>query len=81
MAPHVARLALAAQLRTKAEPEGLDPNVRSNNVEIAAAQEIGPVTVTCVSNIYKYCFGYKKAIEAVSSSKRTAGRTQLSPST
>ena len=55
--------ARVAQLRKKAEAQGLDPNKWFNNVEIVAAKEIGPETVTYVSNIYKYYIGYKMIAE------------------
>ncbi len=51
--------ARVASLRKKAEAEGLDPNVWFNHVEMIAAREIGPETVTYVSNIYKYYVGYR----------------------
>jgi membrane-bound lytic murein transglycosylase MltF len=38
---------------------GLDPNVWFQNVEMAAAQEIGRETVQYVSNIYKYYIAYR----------------------
>ena len=50
MAAYNAGPAIAEQLRKKAEQEGLDPNVRFNNVEIAATQQIGPETVTYVTS-------------------------------
>jgi membrane-bound lytic murein transglycosylase MltF len=52
-----------AALRKKAAARGLDPNVWFNNVEVLAAEKIGPETVTYVSNIYKYYLGYKMLIE------------------
>jgi hypothetical protein len=48
-----------AQLRKQAAAEGLDANRWFNNVELVAAREIGPETVTYVSNIYKYYVAYK----------------------
>jgi membrane-bound lytic murein transglycosylase MltF len=62
-----------SQLRRKAEQQGLDPNIWFNNVEIIAAHDIGPETVTYVSNIYKYYIGYKMALEALDQRKRTTG--------
>lgn len=59
LAAYNAGPARLAQLRKKAEAEGYNPNVWFNNVEIIAAREIGPETVTYVSNIYKYYVGYK----------------------
>ena len=48
-----------AQLRREAAKRGLDPNRWFNNVELVAADKIGPETVTYVSNIYKYYTAYK----------------------
>src|SRR5215204_4634667 len=48
-----------ARLRKQAAAEGLDPNKWFNNVELVADREIGPETVTYVSNIYKYYVAYK----------------------
>ena len=56
-----------AKLRKTAENEGFDPNVWFGNVELIAAREIGPETVTYVSNIYKYYVAYKMASEVVNS--------------
>jgi membrane-bound lytic murein transglycosylase MltF len=61
-----------ASLRKKAEQEGLDPNVWFNNVEMIAAREIGPETVTYVGNIYKYYIGYKMGQEALATRKKAA---------
>lgn len=55
--------ARVASLRKKAAAEGLNPDVWFNNVELIAAREIGPETVTYVSNIYKYYIAYKMAVE------------------
>jgi hypothetical protein len=38
---------------------GLNPNVWFQNVEYAAAKEVGAETVGYVSNIYKYYLGWK----------------------
>ena len=46
-------------LRKKTAKMGLDPNVWFQNVEMAAAQEIGRETVQYVSNIYKYYIAYR----------------------
>ena len=73
LAAYNAGPARVAGLRKKAEQEGLDPNVWFNNVEIIAAREIGPETVTYVSNIYKYYIGYKMALEATAARKRGMG--------
>ena len=51
------------QLRKKAIEMGLDPNVWFQNVEIAAARDIGRETVQYVGNIYKYYIAYRKVIE------------------
>ena len=48
-----------AQLRKKAQAQGLDPNVWFGNVEVVAAREIGRETVQYVSNIYKYYISYQ----------------------
>lgn len=39
-----------AQLRKLAEKQGLNPNVRFNNVELLAAEKVGRETVQCASN-------------------------------
>jgi membrane-bound lytic murein transglycosylase MltF len=49
-------------LRNKAARMGLDPNVWFQNVEVAAAKEIGRETVQYVSNIYKYYIAYRMAV-------------------
>ncbi len=51
-----------AQLRREASKRGLDPNRWFNNVELVAADRIGPETVTYVSNIYKYYTAYKLVV-------------------
>jgi membrane-bound lytic murein transglycosylase MltF len=51
------------QLRKKAVQMGLDPNVWFQNVEIAAARDIGRETVQYVGNIYKYYIAYRKVVE------------------
>ena len=48
-----------AQLRREAARRGLDPNKWFHNVELVAADKIGPETVTYVANIYKYYIAYK----------------------
>jgi membrane-bound lytic murein transglycosylase MltF len=50
-------------LRQEAARRGLNPNVWFNNVEIVAADKIGPETVTYVSNIYKYYIAYRLVYE------------------
>lgn len=62
--------ARVAQLRRKAEAEGLDPNLWFNNVELIAAREIGAETVTYVSNIYKYYVAYKMVADEVAPKRR-----------
>jgi membrane-bound lytic murein transglycosylase MltF len=52
-----------AALRKQAAAQGLNPNIWFNNVEVIAAEKIGPETVTYVSNIYKYYLGYKLLME------------------
>ncbi len=47
-----------AQLRREAAARGLNPNKWFRNVEIVAADRIGPETVTYVANIYKYYVTY-----------------------
>jgi membrane-bound lytic murein transglycosylase MltF len=48
-----------ASLRKEAARRGLDPNRWFHNVELVAADKIGPETVTYVANIYKYYTAYK----------------------
>jgi len=50
--------AKVAQLRAKAQRQGLNPNKWFGNVEVVAAREIGRETVQYVSNIYKYYVSY-----------------------
>ncbi len=50
------------ELRQKAAARGLDPNKWFENVELLVAQEVGPVTVQYVSNIYKYYVAYKLVV-------------------
>jgi membrane-bound lytic murein transglycosylase MltF len=52
-----------AELRRKAQERGLDPNKWFENVELLVAQEVGPITVQYVSNIYKYYVAYKLVIK------------------
>jgi membrane-bound lytic murein transglycosylase MltF len=52
-----------AQMRTLAQPRGLDPNKWFNNVELVAAKRIGRETVTYVANIYKYYLAYQMITE------------------
>jgi membrane-bound lytic murein transglycosylase MltF len=51
--------ARVASLRKEAVKRGLDPNKWFHNVELVAADKIGPETVTYVANIYKYYTAYK----------------------
>jgi membrane-bound lytic murein transglycosylase MltF len=60
-----------ARLRQEAAAMGLDQNVWFNNVELAAAKEIGQETVTYVGNIYKYYIAYKMAVEQAQSRQKT----------
>jgi len=50
------------RIRSMAERRGLDPNVWFNNVELIAAEQIGPETVSYVANIYKYYVAYTLAL-------------------
>lgn len=47
------------KLRKQTLKAGRDPNVWFDNVEVAAAKQIGRETVQYVSNIYKYYFAYR----------------------
>lgn len=51
-----------AELRKLAAGRGLDPNKWFGNVELLAAENIGPVTVQYVSNIYKYYVAYQLVV-------------------
>jgi membrane-bound lytic murein transglycosylase MltF len=51
-------------LRSAASRRGLDPDVWFNNVELMAAEQIGPETVSYVANIYKYYIAYTLALHA-----------------
>ena len=62
--------ARVAKLRKEAEKEGLDPNKWFNNVEMIAGREIGPETVSYVSNIYKYYVAFK-LVEETEQKKKT----------
>jgi membrane-bound lytic murein transglycosylase MltF len=64
-----------AQLRREAAKRGLDPNRWFNNVELVAADKIGPETVTYVANIFKYYTAYR-LIEA-EDNERDRVREQL----
>ncbi len=52
-----------AELRKEAASRGLDPNKWFGNVELMVEQNVGPVTVQYVSNIYKYYVAYKLVVE------------------
>jgi len=52
-----------ADLRKRAEGEGLDPNRWFGNVELIVARDVGEQTVQYVSNIYKYYVAYKLTLE------------------
>ena len=54
---------LIAELRNRAPTQGLDPNIWFENVELLVAENVGPVTVQYVSNIYKYYIAYKLVVE------------------
>jgi membrane-bound lytic murein transglycosylase MltF len=62
--------ARVAKLRKTAEEDGLDPNKWFNNVELVAGREIGPETVTYVSNIYKYYVAFKLVEEREQKGKK-----------
>ena len=64
-----------AELRRETAKRGLDPNRWFNNVELVAADKIGPETVTYVANIYKYYTAYR-LIEA-ENQERDRVREQL----
>jgi len=68
-----------ASLRREAAKRGLDPNRWFNNVELVAADKIGPETVTYVSNIYKYYTAYK-LLMAQDEDRRKARETVKKPS-
>jgi len=69
--------ARVAQLRKEAAQRGLDPNRWFHNVELVAADKIGPETVTYVSNIYKYYTAYK--LLEVQEAERLKAREQVQP--
>lgn len=51
-----------AELRARAQRQGLDPNKWFENVELMVARDIGEITVTYVGNVYKYYIAYKLAL-------------------
>ena len=74
-ASYNAGAAKISKLRKQAAAEGLDPNKWFNNVELVAAREIGPETVTYVSNIYKYYVAYKLVEEHNQKKKPSSAQT------
>ncbi len=60
-----------SKMRKLAEPRGLDPDQRFNNVEVVTAEKIGIETTTYVRNIYKYYISYRLTQDAM------AGAAQL----
>jgi membrane-bound lytic murein transglycosylase MltF len=48
-----------ADLRKKAERDGLDPNQWFDNVELEVAKDVGEQTVIYVGNVYKYYVAYR----------------------
>jgi membrane-bound lytic murein transglycosylase MltF len=54
--------ARVSSLRAQTAKMGLNPNVWFQNVEVAAAKEIGRETVQYVSNIYKYYIVYRRLV-------------------
>ena len=69
--------ARVASLRREAARRGLDPNRWFGNVELVAADKIGPETVTYVSNIYKYYTAYKLLEEQ--EAQRAMARESVQP--
>ncbi len=59
-------------LRNKAEKLGYDRNVWFDNVELAAARDVGREPVQYVANIYKYYLAYRYSIAELA--KRSAAR-------
>ena len=57
--------ARVAQLRRKADEQGLDPNEWFGSVEVIAAQVIGRETVQYVSNIAKYYLAYSAIVPMI----------------
>ncbi len=58
-----------AELRRRAEKEGLDPNRWFGQVEQIAAQRVSRETVHYVRNVYKYYIGYALRLEAMDARK------------
>jgi membrane-bound lytic murein transglycosylase MltF len=66
-----------ASLRKEAAKRGLDPNRWFHNVELVAADKIGPETVTYVANIYKYYTAYK--LMELQDAERAKAMEQVKP--
>jgi membrane-bound lytic murein transglycosylase MltF len=65
------------RLRSEAEAAGYDRNRWFNNVEMVAAEEIGPETVQYVGNIYKYYLAYKMVTDR--KTKQSTARREAVP--
>jgi membrane-bound lytic murein transglycosylase MltF len=59
LAAYNAGPARLSKLRAKATELGLNPNIWFQNVEVAAAKEIGRETVQYVRNVFKYYVAYQ----------------------
>tara|TARA_R110002073_G_scaffold63491_9_gene159034 strand:+ start:123 stop:1640 length:1518 start_codon:yes stop_codon:yes gene_type:complete len=64
-------------LRDRAQQLGYDPNVWFDNVELAAAQQVGREPVTYVANIYKYYIAYRLSGELVRARKAARERAGI----
>ena len=64
----------------RGDPEGLDPNVWFNNVEVVAGEKIGRETVTYVSNIYNYYLAYQMVEEQRAEREKTKAAIKESAS-
>jgi membrane-bound lytic murein transglycosylase MltF len=53
------------ELRNSARIQGYDPNIWFDNVELAAARDMGREPVQYVANIYKYYLAYRMSSEQV----------------
>lgn len=69
------------KLRRMAKEQGYDPNVWFDNVELAAAKDIGRETVQYVANIYRYYLTYRMVAmqELIRSRAREAVGISASP--
>jgi membrane-bound lytic murein transglycosylase MltF len=67
------------ELRREARRRGLDPNVWFNEVEVVAADRIGPETVTYVANIFKYYVAYRYIVEDEQRRARQGGTAPAAP--